>query len=562
MYWLNAKNEYFFTMGNGQSAKLQDYEKKSLGKVPVSVESLFDPTELAAVKRLYTTLAGRGRSRNLMATSQLENYFKQHVAGKLARALAIYFCRIERTLSKLALQHDGVEVTLDVATAVPNISFAAFGNAVYNLCRSTSDNRASVMLAYEVCEGGDKGDDTRQFLSDLAASALAFYELTGTRKHEEHADVHSIAVEPRFVDFLLQRLRRKLRALNNQPQSLESSLETIGIYSSTKTPNASSDSLNTSLPSLKLADVGRGLSEEKYISKLWELFVEHLFFQPFSNLQGHADNFSGNTFSAAGTNSGSSRVESAHLALADALNEELVNLRANGFCRPRYLHGHRSDLMTREDLWMLDMTLEAGMRQIAWNELYSSKKKGKSWTLFSGAVTNKGATLIVVRDTGGYVFGGFASEPWISKPDFYGNSNCFLFTLQPKMQVFTPSGYNSHYQYFTHNTVSLINGLAMGGQKDYWGLFISDNFEDGASQADPTSTTFESSQLSSSQFFKIDTVEAWLVKQHELTEDDGFGPDPHRSVLDKNPDSIAMLEMFGRPMYSQQVRDPDVYTDD
>ena len=50
-------------------------------------------------------------------------------------------------------------------------------------------------------------------------------------------------------------------------------------------------------------------------------------------------------------------------------------------------------------------------------------------------------------------------------------------------------------------------GIGMGGQMDYFGLWIDQNFETGHSRAGPKSTTFNSNVLASESDFKIDTVE-------------------------------------------------------
>lgn len=43
------------------------------------------------------------------------------------------------------------------------------------------------------------------------------------------------------------------------------------------------------------------------------------------------------------------------------------------------------------------------------------------------------ASLLVMRDAGGHIFGCFATEHWHTAPRFYGSGETFVFQLQPHM---------------------------------------------------------------------------------------------------------------------------------
>ena len=124
--------------------------------------------------------------------------------------------------------------------------------------------------------------------------------------------------------------------------------------------------------------------------------------------------------------------------------------------------------------------------------LFSSFHHGESYSMFcKQLVASQGPTLIVVKDTDGHIFGGFAAEKWEFGPKFKGecflnicahthrqvgmfvfvylsvwcnhlltgSANCFLFTLAPSMGVYLPSGYNENYMYLEQNAQTLPNGL-------------------------------------------------------------------------------------------------------
>jgi hypothetical protein len=52
------------------------------------------------------------------------------------------------------------------------------------------------------------------------------------------------------------------------------------------------------------------------------------------------------------------------------------------------------------------------------------------------------------------------------------------------------------------------------------------------------------------------------VLEREQDPDEEQAAKGGKSILDKNPDAVALLEMAGRTMYSKQVRDPDLDLDD
>lgn len=58
--------------------------------------------------------------------------------------------------------------------------------------------------------------------------------------------------------------------------------------------------------------------------------------------------------------------------------------------------------------------------QHQWRLLFSTQIHGESFSSFIHQISNQGPVLIVVRDTNGGIFGGFASESWTIKSHFVG----------------------------------------------------------------------------------------------------------------------------------------------
>ncbi|XP_040185290.1 MTOR-associated protein MEAK7 [Rana temporaria] len=209
-------------------------------------------------------------------------------------------------------------------------------------------------------------------------------------------------------------------------------------------------------------------------------------------------------------------------------------------------------LLDFPSVMFLNSHLPSEMQQ-RWRLLFSTQIHGESFSKLCGQLVDQGPSLLVLRDSDGSIFGGFASQSWEVKPQFKGDSRCFLFTVSPNLNIYTYTGYNDHYMYLNHGQQTMPNGLGMGGQHDYFGLWIDSNFGKGHSRAKPRCTTYNSPQLSGKEDFAIDTMEVWALG--ELPEH--LQAKNKKSVLDANPEVQALLEMTGRARQSEGLRDKE-----
>ncbi|XP_032086430.1 MTOR-associated protein MEAK7 [Thamnophis elegans] len=187
-----------------------------------------------------------------------------------------------------------------------------------------------------------------------------------------------------------------------------------------------------------------------------------------------------------------------------------------------------------------------------WQLVFASGIHGESFSQLCGHIVSQGPCLLVLKDTDGHVFGGFSSCSWEVKPQFQGNNTCFLFSVSPSLAVFTCSGYNNHYMYLNHGQQTMPNGLGMGGQHEYFGLWVDSNFGQGHSRAKPRCTTYNSPQLSAKENFLLDSMEVWAVGD-TLEAKNGRG---QKSILDTDPEAQALLEMMGKSRQSDGFRKP------
>ena len=196
----------------------------------------------------------------------------------------------------------------------------------------------------------------------------------------------------------------------------------------------------------------------------------------------------------------------------------------------------------------LNSNLPHELRQV-WRPLFNTDTDGESFSKFAGAITNQGPTLIIVTDESGNIFGGFATDSWKLGPKFVGKPESFLFHLHPKLNIYDSTPFNTNFQYFNLKQKTMPNGLGMGGQLEYFGFWIDNEF--GIIKTSPSCSTYHSPQMGD-QDGKIRRIEVFGVG--ELKEEDmDAGP----SVLDMDPEAQAVLEMMGKTFHSKVIREVD-----
>ncbi|XP_013001308.1 MTOR-associated protein MEAK7 isoform X2 [Cavia porcellus] len=189
-----------------------------------------------------------------------------------------------------------------------------------------------------------------------------------------------------------------------------------------------------------------------------------------------------------------------------------------------------------------------------WRLLFASRLHGQSFSQLCGRITHRGPCLALLEDRDGHVFGGFASRSWEVKPQFQGDNRCFLFSITPSMAVYMPTGYNDHYMYLNQGQQTIPNGLGMGGQHGYFGLWVDADFGNGHSKAKPTCTTYSSPQLSAEENFRFEKMEVWAVGDPAASSP----VKAKKSILDADPEAQALLEASGRTRHSEGLREaPD-----
>eukprot|EP01125_Pyxidicula_operculata_P011424 TRINITY_DN3744_c0_g2_i1.p1 TRINITY_DN3744_c0_g2~~TRINITY_DN3744_c0_g2_i1.p1 ORF type:complete len:445 (+),score=105.16 TRINITY_DN3744_c0_g2_i1:489-1823(+) len=146
-------------------------------------------------------------------------------------------------------------------------------------------------------------------------------------------------------------------------------------------------------------------------------------------------------------------------------------------------------------------------RDYNWECLFSTSKDGISFTTFFSQLEDKSPTVIVIEDTDGYIFGGFATEPWEVKEGFYGTGESFVFTLKPKFSKYKWTQANDFFMRATKE------GIGMGGgTSGRYAFFLASCFEWGTSEV---SNTYLNRRLSNTEEFTCTVVEVWGFTSEE-----------------------------------------------
>ncbi|KAH3772580.1 MTOR-associated protein MEAK7-like [Dreissena polymorpha] len=194
-------------------------------------------------------------------------------------------------------------------------------------------------------------------------------------------------------------------------------------------------------------------------------------------------------------------------------------------------------------------------QQKTWRLLYSNRIHGDSFSQLTRFIMGKGPSVMVVQDSNGHLFGCYVSTSWEIKPTFYGGENCFLFTLKPRYGAYNTTGYNNNFMYLNQGQETLPNGLGLGGQLEYFGLWIDSSFNSGHSKAKPKCTTYGSPQLSCHPEFTVECLEVWAVGPEKKKNDSDDEEEAKTSILDKDLAAKAILELAGKTQHSEGIRD-------
>ncbi|EYB97055.1 hypothetical protein Y032_0143g2361 [Ancylostoma ceylanicum] len=213
-----------------------------------------------------------------------------------------------------------------------------------------------------------------------------------------------------------------------------------------------------------------------------------------------------------------------------------------------------SSILTHSGAMIINMQLPSDRRR-DWTLLFSSILNGSSFSQMSKRVNGEGPCLVVVESTNGRIFGCFASAGFFMGSTYHGDATSFLFEIKPHIRVYSATGLTQNYAYLNCQQASMPNGLGIGGYEEVWPFFIHEDYGKGTTLANISS--FEKCHLAGSDHFEIKNIEVWRVgEKPRLPIEEEECIRSEKSILDKDPQAQALLEMSGRKMHSEAYRDP------
>jgi len=146
-----------------------------------------------------------------------------------------------------------------------------------------------------------------------------------------------------------------------------------------------------------------------------------------------------------------------------------------------------------------------------WVKLYNSQEDGISFNRVCHKILGYGGpTILLIRDTGGAVFGGLAPSQWRANNEMYGEGEGFVFRLAPDFRIYPARvGGNGSFMYLNLKGFSLPHGMGLGGTIGNFRIFLPESLEECTSTT--RCLTFENGVLSSAGkgTFEIQDLEIW-----------------------------------------------------
>lgn len=103
----------------------------------------------------------------------------------------------------------------------------------------------------------------------------------------------------------------------------------------------------------------------------------------------------------------------------------------------------------------------------------------------------------------------FCDSEWKESTRPYGGNGCFLFRLEPEINVYRASGSSDGgVMYLNSKGYSLPRGIGMGGTTSKFRLFLSEDLDEG-SYTTTKCLAFEGGRLSTRENFTIEAMEVW-----------------------------------------------------
>uniref|UniRef100_A0A6B2KWW9 Oxidation resistance protein 1 n=1 Tax=Arcella intermedia TaxID=1963864 RepID=A0A6B2KWW9_9EUKA len=139
-----------------------------------------------------------------------------------------------------------------------------------------------------------------------------------------------------------------------------------------------------------------------------------------------------------------------------------------------------------------------------WKKVFSTETDGTSLTTFYSKLSEYEPSIVIIEDSSGYRFGGYASECWTVRGNhFFGTGECFVFSILPTFAVYKWTTANDYFMVATKEFIGMG-----GGTSAHYAFYLDAELNCGTSEV---SNTFLNRRLSATEEFRCTVVEAWAI---------------------------------------------------
>ena len=118
-----------------------------------------------------------------------------------------------------------------------------------------------------------------------------------------------------------------------------------------------------------------------------------------------------------------------------------------------------SKALSEAKMHVLSYHLPGTSRLSKWNLLFTTRRDGYSHLTFFEKLADYEETVLVIKDTRGYVFGAYLTQEWRNTRSFYGDGYTFVYTFRDgdDLEIYPATGEAELYMQ------SDRNGFIIGG---------------------------------------------------------------------------------------------------
>eukprot|EP00511_Aplanochytrium_stocchinoi_P002559 CAMPEP_0204828664 /NCGR_PEP_ID=MMETSP1346-20131115/6545_1 /ASSEMBLY_ACC=CAM_ASM_000771 /TAXON_ID=215587 /ORGANISM="Aplanochytrium stocchinoi, Strain GSBS06" /LENGTH=354 /DNA_ID=CAMNT_0051957913 /DNA_START=57 /DNA_END=1118 /DNA_ORIENTATION=+ len=158
-----------------------------------------------------------------------------------------------------------------------------------------------------------------------------------------------------------------------------------------------------------------------------------------------------------------------------------------------------SEILTQNHIAKLEAALPTSYQGYNWTLVFSTAKHGENMSRLYQLAKDYQATILVIKDVNGVIFGGFTPSKWRIEAEYFGTGESFLFSFKDAFNAYRWTEKNPYFMLANEDSI------AMGGGGSF-GLFLDEDLKGGTSGP---CETYDNPCLASDEDFSSVVIELW-----------------------------------------------------